>query len=67
VSSGYGDRGRRRQQRGRDKHAHGNAQLAGRYWPTFHVEVPRLPDGKVDIRALCRRLDEAMNGPEVLR
>jgi len=45
-----------------DPHDHGPAQLAGRYWPTrLPIEPPRRPDGTVDITALCRLLDDAVN------
>jgi hypothetical protein len=32
-----------------------------RYWPTTE-EPPRLPDGTVDVRALCKRWDDHCNG-----
>lgn len=31
------------------------------YWPIAYGEPPRLPDGSVDVRALCRRWDDAWN------
>jgi hypothetical protein len=34
-----------------------------RYWPVVvHVDPPRLPDGSVDVRVLCRMWDEEANG-----
>lgn len=39
-----------------------DAQLEGRYWPVSE-EPPRLPDGTIDVRALCRRWDDEVNGP----
>jgi hypothetical protein len=36
-----------------------------RFWPnylvTVPVETPRLPDGTVDVRSLCRLLDDDYN------
>lgn len=40
-----------------------HTKIAGRYWPAYPVPmgVPRLPDGRVDIRALCRLYDDWFN------
>lgn len=47
------------------RHAQGPSRLAGRFWPAYVVtvepDVPRLADGTVDIRALCRMWDDDYN------
>jgi hypothetical protein len=43
-------------------HGQTSAQLEGRYWPTRRIiDPPRLPDGTIDIRALCTLYDNAVN------
>jgi hypothetical protein len=31
------------------------------YWPVFDFEPPLLSDGSVDVRAICRAWDDAVN------
>jgi len=40
-------------------------QSQAHYWPDGE-EPPRLPDGTIDVRALCRRWDDQANHPPVL-
>jgi hypothetical protein len=35
--------------------------MTERYWPLTFGEPPRLPDGSVDVQALCRQWDDAFN------
>jgi hypothetical protein len=42
-------------------HGQSAAQLEGRYWPDAPRDYPRLEDGTIDVRALCRRWDDEAN------